>query len=57
MKHLKCACLSHTLHPMVGLSPRVGLPGRVSREMPSWEKGARRTSTMAQVADGETSEI
>lgn len=32
-------------------TPRVGLSGRVSREMPSWEKGASKTSTMAQVAD------
>lgn len=50
-KHLKCACLSHTLHPMVGLSPGVGLSGRVSREMASWEKGASRTGTMAHVAE------
>jgi hypothetical protein len=50
-KHLKCACLSHTLPPTVGLSPGVGLSGRVSREMVSREKGASRAGTMAHVAE------
>ena len=63
-KQLRLACLSHTLRLTVGLSPRAGLSGTVSREMLYWKMDASRTGTVALAeyfanlrSDGETSEI